>query len=94
MSSLATKKNKTRNSNRHPKGESLISISDYPIERYFPNTYDAFADTGYLKYSQVFEDKIGFKPNLSILDLLFNAGPQTKSLLQDFNTKPSLKTMV
>ena len=77
-----------------PKGESLISTSDYPIERYFPNNYDRFADTGFLKYSQVFEDKIGFKPNLSILDLLFNAGPQTKSLLQDFNTKPSLKTMV
>jgi hypothetical protein len=68
--------------------------SDTPIERYFPNNYDAFADAGYLKYSQVFEDKIGFKPNLSILDLLFNAGPQTKSLLQVFNTKPSLKTMV
>jgi hypothetical protein len=33
------------------------------------------------KYSQVFEDKIGFQPNLSILDLLFCEGPNTKNLL-------------
>lgn len=55
--------------------------SDAPIEQYLPNNYAAVADSGYLKYPQVFEDKIGFKPNLSILDLLFNAGPQTKALL-------------
>ena len=33
-------------------------------------------------YTQVFADKSGFKPNLSILDLLFNAGPEAKDLLQ------------
>ena len=54
--------------------------SDVPIEQYLPNNYTAVTDSGYLKYPQVFEDKIGFKPNLSILDLLFNAGPQTKAL--------------
>jgi len=29
----------------------------------------------YLKYTQVFQDRIGFKPNMSILDLLFCVGP-------------------
>ena len=32
-------------------------------------------------YTQVFADRWGFKPNLSILDLLFNTGPQAKDLL-------------
>ena len=56
-------------------------VYDNPIEQYLPNNYTAAADSVCLKYPQVFEDKIGFKPNLSILDLLFNAGPQTKKLL-------------
>ncbi|HUH19710.1 WbqC family protein [Albibacterium sp.] len=32
-------------------------------------------------YFQVFEDKNGFIPNLSIIDLLFNQGPQSKQFL-------------
>lgn len=32
-------------------------------------------------YIQVFGDKYGFIPNLSVLDLLFNVGPQTKEYL-------------
>lgn len=32
-------------------------------------------------YYQVFEDKLGFLDNLSIVDLLFNQGPQSKSYL-------------
>jgi len=32
-------------------------------------------------YTQVFAGKWGFKPNLSILDLLFNTGPEAKNLL-------------
>ena len=34
------------------------------------------------RYTQVFADKWGFKPNLSILDLLFNRGPETKTELK------------
>jgi len=33
-------------------------------------------------YSQVFEHKFGFIPNLSILDLLFNLGPESLSYLR------------
>ena len=32
-------------------------------------------------YYQIFEDKHGFMPNLSVIDILFNQGPQTLSYL-------------
>lgn len=35
-----------------------------------------------VKYTQVFEDRIGFQPNISILDLLFNTGPAAGKLLE------------
>lgn len=34
-----------------------------------------------LRYVQVFEDRLGFLPNLSILDLLFCTGPEAVSIL-------------
>jgi len=39
-------------------------------------------------YIQVFRNKYGFIPNLSILDVLFNLGPETKKYLN--NTKLDL----
>jgi len=36
-----------------------------------------------VKYTQVFSDKLGFFPNLSIMDLLFNKGPNSYSILKD-----------
>jgi len=48
-----------------------------------PKTNRRQTDVNYVppKYTQVFADKWGFKPNLSILDLLFNTGPEGKELL-------------
>ena len=34
------------------------------------------------KYSQVFEDRLGFQTNLSILDLIFNEGPNARHVLE------------
>ena len=41
------------------------------------------------EYTQVFTEKFGFLPNLSILDLIFNEGPNAYSILEDsFLTSP------
>lgn len=37
----------------------------------------------YPKYTQVFSNKHGFIPNLSIIDLLFNVGPETENYLEN-----------
>lgn len=39
-------------------------------------------------YYQVFQDKLGFLPNLSIVDLLFNMGPESLLVLQKSHPKP------
>jgi len=39
------------------------------------------ASQGFKRYPQVFEDRFGFIPNLSILDLIFNQGPRSKEYL-------------
>ena len=36
-----------------------------------------------IPYYQVFEQKLGFLPNLSIIDLLFNMGPESRLILRD-----------
>ncbi len=38
-----------------------------------------------VKYRQVFEERVGFFPNLSVLDLLFNTGKQAGELLRHAN---------
>ncbi len=43
-----------------------------------------------LKYPQVFEDRLGFLPNLSMIDLLFCQGPAAGLMLQDFSTHISV----
>ena len=36
-------------------------------------------------YMQVFNDKYGFLPNLSVLDLLFNEGPNSLNYLKEYD---------
>ena len=51
---------------------------DFRTKLHFKNPIN---ESDYKPYFQVFDDREGFKPNLSIVDLLFNQGPQTKSYL-------------
>ena len=64
------------------KFEQEPESSDLRILLSKKNSYNSFQiiET-YEKYSQVFEDKIGFVPNLSVLDLIFNAGPQSGTVI-------------
>lgn len=61
--------------------EHRAEITDYR-NRWLPKNYDQPAlNTFAQRYYQVFEERIGFKQNLSILDLLFNEGPNARNLL-------------
>lgn len=42
-------------------------------------------DLPLIKYPQVFEDRIGFQANLSILDMIFNVGTEVSGLLGSTN---------
>lgn len=50
-----------------------------------PKPQFTFDDTNFnqIKYRQVFEPKLGFIRNLSIIDMLFNTGPDCKTYLQN-----------
>jgi len=56
-------------------------IREYPKEiidlRHAKNSFPAT-----IKYYQVFEDRIGFQPDLSILDLMFSEGPVSVNKLR------------
>jgi WbqC-like protein family len=51
------------------------TIPVHVVDKYKPNNYNEPVNGPFLKYPQVFEDRIGFKNNMSILDMLFNVGP-------------------
>jgi hypothetical protein len=45
---------------------------------------------GYTLYTQVFQEKLGFIGNMSILDLLFNTGPDAGNILNSINDHQNL----
>lgn len=55
-----------------------------------PKKHKAAADLNFRAqpYTQVFSEKTGFMPNLSILDMLFNEGPNAVNLLEKSTVKP------
>lgn len=60
------------------------------FELYTPQNLNTNSTSKCVTYNQVFADKTGFLPNLSILDLLFNEGPHAKQvLLNIFDKLPS-----
>lgn len=69
-----------------------VSLTEDYVKNYPPDVMDLrnhflpkkreMQSTGF-RYTQVFEDRIGFQSNLSILDLLFCCGPGVKRLLED-----------
>jgi hypothetical protein len=63
--------------------EPIVSETD-PRHFIHPKTDQAVADPGFVPvdYHQVFSDRLGFQTNLSILDLIFNMGPETLSCLR------------
>ena len=52
------------------------------------NSQFSIFNSQFPSYSQVFDTRLGFLPNLSAIDLLFNLGPEAKQLL--LQTTPSL----
>ena len=60
---------------------TVIGLSDYR-QKIHPKQPSLDFSTG-VKYIQVFEDKLGFFPNLSVLDLVFNEGPNAIALLKE-----------
>jgi hypothetical protein len=70
-------------------GFEEISGKDDPRHFIHPKIKTEVADPGYIPvaYHQVFSERFGFQSNLSILDLLFNEGPDSLSVLNK-----SLKT--
>jgi hypothetical protein len=47
-----------------------------------PSNYDRLSNVSLPKYPQVFEDRIGFKTNMCILDLLFCEGKFAAEILK------------
>ncbi|MEK0422689.1 MAG: hypothetical protein RLZ95_599 [Bacteroidota bacterium] len=59
--------------------ENLTSIENRTYDAWLPKNYDQIPDP--IVYQQVFEEKTGFLPNLSILDLLFCCGGRQANAL-------------
>lgn len=77
--------------------ESLLQLKGHGFtdgfKKYYPNDIDIRNDKNYhdgivvKSYNQVFEDKFAFTSKLSILDLLFNLGPESSSVLKQSKIK-------
>lgn len=71
-----------RTMNYHPQAEAGV---DDLREVIHPKRDYTLADEAFkvIPYYQVFQERLGFLPNLSIVDLLFNMGPESLLILQE-----------
>ncbi len=65
-------------------------ISDYEDQidyrnRFLPKSFQKNSLNWVPKYSQVFEDRLGFQPNLSIIDLILCEGPNAIDVMHQFS---------
>jgi hypothetical protein len=74
----------------HKKEEKHTSF----IDSYSPQNFNKHKTDISVSYNQVFEDKTGFFPNLSVLDLLFNEGSNSKQVLLNIVNKLPSNTAV
>jgi len=64
-----------------PEIEELAQMTDLR-DRWLPKNFQRPELQNFTsRYFQVFENRLGFQPNLSVLDLLFNEGPNAATLL-------------
>jgi hypothetical protein len=66
--------------------ENEFKESSY-LDFYSPQNFNVHSTEISVTYNQVFDDKNGFLPNLSILDLLFNEGSHSKQVLLNIIAK-------
>lgn len=81
---------------------SIVLTDDYLPEDQYLEDYretihpkiDISVDTSFIAvpYRQIFEEKHGFLPNLSILDLLFNKGPESLLVLKESKKSTCIKS--
>jgi hypothetical protein len=57
--------------------EYLLTVDNDFRETIGPKSKAGDADFVPKPYHQVFQEKLGFLPNLSVVDLLFNKGPES-----------------
>ena len=63
--------------------EIMINKYDADMRRYLKPSLEKKAQTPFPAYYELFEERNGFLPNLSILDLLFSLGPDTRPWLEN-----------
>lgn len=62
--------------------EQSVVVCDDNRNKILPANYLDMDAMTYSRYCQVFEDRLGFLPNLSILDLIFCVGPDANTYLK------------